>query len=429
MNVSNSESYSASAGGLPLLDKDLLSACIHCGLCLPACPTYLASGLESESPRGRIYLLNMLRQGQIESSDESMKHIDSCLGCMGCQTACPSGVKYEKILSQARPILAAKRQGAGRNLLRAVFSRVLPDYMLLKMLGSMARLAQKLKLTTVRPSIPFAPQLSKRLAQWQIFLPHVPPRRDLPAPSGKSDIQLFAGCVMDILYNAVNHAAIRLLNRQGRVVGVPLQTCCGALAAHSGEIDIARSLAKQNIELFEGTSGAIAVTSAGCGAMLKEYGELFEHDEVWRNRAAAFSARVQDTTEVLAGGQFEQGTPQLQQKIAYHAACHLAHVQKVREAPVKLLNMIEGSQLVPLEEQEHCCGSAGIYNLVNPETSLAILERKMKYIEETGVECIATANPGCLLQLEAGAKIRGLKLRVVHPLVLLDEAFEQKQIK
>lgn len=429
MKVSKNEPYSASSGGLPLLDKELLSACIHCGLCLPACPTYLASGLESESPRGRIYLLRMLQEGRIEETDESMNHIDSCLGCMGCQTACPSGVHYEKILGQARPLLASKRQGAGRNLLRTVFSRVLPDYSLLKVLGKVARLAQKLKLTSIVPVIPFAPRLSKRLAGWQVLLPHVPPRKDLPVPSGKTDIQLFAGCIMDVLYNAVNHAAIRLLNRQGRSVGVPLQTCCGALAAHAGELDIAKTLAKQNIELFETTSGEIAVTSAGCGAMLKEYGDLLCDDPMWRERAQAFANRVKDATEVLACGHFETGHPHLETKIAYHAACHLAHVQKVREAPVKLLSMIASAQLVPLEEQEHCCGSAGIYNLLNTETSLSILDRKMKFIEETGVDCIATANPGCLLQLEAGAKIKGLKLQIVHPLVLLDRAFEDEKTK
>jgi glycolate oxidase iron-sulfur subunit len=434
--------------GLPLLNKELLESCIHCGLCLPACPTYLVSGLEAESPRGRIYLLDMLRTGQIESTDPALEHIDTCLGCMGCQTACPSGVKYEKILSQARPLLAGERGSRSHSVLRLAFAKILPNYALLKFLGAVFLLAQKAGLTKIRPVVPFAPKLSDRLADWQKFLPQLSPRSDLPrnspariapvaaapnpvskdvsdpSPAAYSEVQLFSGCVMDILYNDVNHAAIRLLNRQGRAVAVPQQTCCGALAAHAGQTDIACDLARKNIEYFEKTSGDIAVTSAGCGAMLKEYGELLEYDPAWHDRAQTFSSRIKDVTEVLAANKFDSA-PRLQGKIAYHAACHLTHVQKVRQAPLTLLSMIEGAELVPLEEQEHCCGSAGIYNLLHTETSLAVLDRKMKFIEQTGVGCIATGNPGCLLQLQAGAAMRGLPLRVVHPIVLLDEAFSK----
>lgn len=438
-SISNNSS-SAIHKGLPLLDKELLESCIHCGLCLPACPTYLVSGLEAESPRGRIYLLNMLRTGQITADDAGLEHIDTCLGCMGCQTACPSGVKYEKILNQARPLLSTMRSGGpGRTMLRMVFSNLLPDYLLLKVLGTMYLVIQKLGLTRLRPVIPFAPELTRRFSQWQLFAPVMKPRKDLQRlnpPDGKrqgagavpADVQLFSGCVMDILYNEVNHASVRLLNRQGRCVGVPGQTCCGALAAHAGEIDIARQLAKRNIESFEKTAGEIAVTSAGCGAMLKEYGELFEHDPLWKERAHNFSARVKDVTEVIASGKFLQGTARLSTKIAYHAACHLTHVQKVKEAPLRLLSLIEGAQLVPLEEQEHCCGSAGIYNLLHTETSLEVLDRKMKFIEKTGVSYLATGNPGCLLQIQAGAAARGLPLKVVHPVELLDQAFNSDSV-
>ncbi len=429
--------------GLPLLNRELLESCIHCGLCLPACPTYLASGLEAESPRGRIYLLNLLRTGEIQTDDPALEHIDTCLGCMGCQTACPSGVKYEKILNQARPLLAeARGKSGGRTVLRFVFSSVLPNYALLRLLGFLYIIAQKIGLTKVRAFIPFAPRWSQRLSQWQAFSPQVPSRKNLPAISParvrdesnrlppstvatpeQCDVQLFSGCVMDILYNGVNHASVRLLNRQGHCVGIPAQTCCGALAAHAGEVDIARDLARKNIELFEKTTGDIAVTSAGCGAMLKEYKHLFENDPLWNERAIGFSSRIKDITEVLAAGKFVDGHPRMNAKIAYHAACHLTHVQKVKEAPLALLSLIEGAELVPLEEQEHCCGSAGIYNLIHTETSLAVLDRKMKFIEETGVSCIATGNPGCLLQIQAGAARQGMTLRVVHPVELLDEAF------
>lgn len=436
-----SNSAVSTKAGLPLLDKELLESCIHCGLCLPACPTYQVSGLEAESPRGRIYLLNMLRTGQIQTDDPALNHIDTCLGCMGCQTACPSGVKYQKILNQARPALAdaLPRENTQRRWMRWAFAKLLPNYGLLRFGGSMFRVLQQLGLTRLRPTVPLAPKLTARLREWQKFLPVVPSRENLSrvyAPNttpgtaseqsskqGTPDTQLFSGCVMDILYNNVNHASVQLLNRQGRCVGVPEQTCCGALAAHAGELDIARILARKNIEHFEDTAGDIAVTSAGCGAMLKEYAELLEHDPEWHERALKFSARVKDITEVLVKGNFLNGKPKMTTTIAYHAACHLSHVQKVKDPPLRLLSMIEGAKLVALEEQEHCCGSAGIYNLMHTETSLEVLDRKMRFIEKTGASVIATGNPGCLLQIEAGAKMRGLPLRVVHPVELLNEAF------
>lgn len=416
------------ACGLPtsavVLDPKLLSACIHCGLCLPACPTYLASGREMESPRGRLHLMNMLQKGQ-PAEPRLVEHLDSCLGCLGCQTACPSGVQYGKLLDQARPLIAARRPRAQRSFMRFAFRKLLPDYKRLRLLGKMLRRMQVVGLDKVAAKLPFLPG---NMAEWREFLPTVPEFKPLPKQSWMSgkklgEVQLFAGCVMDVFYNHVNHACVRLLTAQRQVVNVPQQTCCGALAFHAGETDIARDLARANIELLEATKGDIVVTAAGCGAMLKEYGELLHDDPQWSQRAEDFSARVKDITEFLADHEFAKPARPLAGKVAYHAACHLVHAQKIAQAPLSLLKSIEGIEPVPLNEAEHCCGSAGIYNILHTEMSLDVLSRKMDNIERTGADTIVTTNPGCLLQLQKGIRDRRSSMRALHLVELLDQAY------
>jgi glycolate oxidase iron-sulfur subunit len=260
------------------------------------------------------------------------------------------------------------------------------------------------------------------------FLPPVPKHVPLPKQSWapgekKGEAQLFYGCVMDIFYNHVNNASIRLLTKQKRIVSTPEQTCCGALAHHAGEVEIAKDLAKRNIEYFERVKGEIVVTSAGCGAMLKEYGELLAGDPDWSERAHEFSARVKDICETLAAGEFSTAPGKLDKKVAYHAACHLYNVQKIREAPLSLLKQIPGLTLIPLQEAEQCCGSAGIYNLIHTDLSLKVLDRKMSFLKATGADAVVTTNPGCLLQLEAGIAEEKLPMKVYHLVELLDEAF------
>ena len=421
----------SSAGANSVLDPKLLDACIHCGLCLPACPTYLATGRESESPRGRIYLLKLWNEGQLPLESRMAEHIDSCLGCMGCQTACPSGVQYEKLLNQARPKLTGFKDKRARRLMALAFSSILPDYPRLRFLGKMLRLYQQSKLNRLLPALPIPAKLKKRLAEWESFLPTVPKHVPLPKQSWrtgekKGEVQLFYGCVMDVFYNHVNHASIRLLTRQKQIVRTPEQTCCGALAQHAGEDKIARELAKNNIEYFESLQGDIVVTSAGCGAMLKEYGEILADDPEWAERAHAFSARVKDITEALASGEFSSPPQAVNKSVAYHAACHLYNVQKVREAPLNLLKQIPGLKLIPLVEADQCCGSAGIYNLLHTDLSLQVLDRKMSNIKNTGADAVVTTNPGCMLQLEAGIADAKLNMKTYHLVELLDEAFEEK---
>jgi len=448
--VKNSDAVIKISAGGATLSQDLLDSCIHCGLCLPACPTYLATGREMESPRGRIYLLSKWQEEGGELKARAAEHLESCLGCLGCQSACPSGVNYEAILDQARPHLANKRNWFSRQILRFSFAQILPDYGRLKILGSALRVVQQLKLDLFVANLSIVakgPPLLRKIADFQMFTPLVPKHKPLPKKSWRGGsktgaTKLFSGCVMDVFYNHVNHAALRLLVRQGNVVEVPEQTCCGALAYHAGEVDIARELAKQNIELFQADSSEkIVVTSAGCGAMLKHYGALFSGDSQWQERAAAFSQRVEDLSQTLARGnsqdylakmtagtnQAKVGGDQKKAHIVYHAACHLAHAQNVRVEPQALLSSMAattGAHLYDLPEAEHCCGSAGIYNLLNTALSLKVLDRKMKFIEESGADLVVTCNPGCMLQLEAGVKARGLNVKVKHLAEALDDAFE-----
>jgi glycolate oxidase iron-sulfur subunit len=463
------------------LDQGLLSACIHCGLCLPACPTYLASGRETESPRGRIYLLSQWNTGQLPFDDDLTQHIDSCLGCLGCQTACPSGVQYEKIINQARPFLAEKRPAWKKFLMRTVFDKVLPNYSILRLNGFLLRIMQALGIDKMLSSLAdrnehlqkdfdddlLSPHLVSngkniflKFARWNSFLPSVPRFKKLPVRLARSGanagtVQLFSGCMMDVFYNQVNHAAMNLLSVQNRIVENPPQTCCGALAFHAGDADIAAKLARCNIELFSTTTGPIAVTAAGCGAMLKEYGHLLKDDPAWAKKAKDFSSRVVDITEALAAGKFEkvdssssniatssanfaasfanpvtssgESMAKSNLNVAYHAACHLAHAQSVRVAPSELLQLLSELssevRLIPLKDAEQCCGSAGIYNLLHPEMALKVLDRKMDNVENTGADVIVSTNPGCLLQLEAGIRRRGLKMKVKHLCELLADYY------
>jgi glycolate oxidase iron-sulfur subunit len=373
--------------------------------------------------------MNQWAKGELPGSDRLFEHIQSCLGCLGCQTACPSGVKYGAILDAARPQIAGTGDRRTRRWLRYVLAKLLPDYVRLAKLGALLRLWQQLGFERFTGLLSRGPgKWLRKLAAWQAFLPAVPKFKPLPRQSWVSgekrgQVLLFSGCVMDILYNQVNHACVRLLAAQRRVVLVPEQTCCGALAAHAGETDIARELARRNIELLEGQEGQIVVTAAGCGAMLKAYGELFEDDSEWRQRAHAFSSRVVDITESLAEGEFCSSQKALNLKVTYHAACHLAHAQGVRLQPAHLLAALNGLEVVPLEEAEHCCGSAGIFNLTHTDLSLDILARKIGFLEATGADVVVTTNPGCLIQLQYGLKQAGSKMKALHLAELLDKVY------
>ena len=408
--------------GTPLANaKRGIDACVHCGFCLQACPTYLVLEDENDSPRGRIFLMRSLLEGTIQITDKSVHtHIDRCLGCRACETACPAGVPYGHLLEATR---ATMRAGGDVSLVARLMLTVFAHPVLtsLAMLG--ARLIAATPIPTVlsrlKGRISFAMAMlaasTSSLERGSYAVPKDGPR-------GKTAI--LRGCVMEGLFTETNRATERVLAVNGyAMTSAPGQRCCGALHAHAGDLDTARKLARKNIQAFE-KSGAewIAVNAAGCGAMMKEYAHLLADDPDWADRAAKISARVRDVSELLAEAGPATGG-QLPFKVTYDAPCHLQHAQRVTQAPFAVLSAIPGLELIPLHESDQCCGAAGIYNLIEPETSNLVLERKLAHIADTRARFVATGNPGCLMQIGAGLIRDGSDARSIHPVDLLDASY------
>jgi glycolate oxidase iron-sulfur subunit len=395
--------------------RELLDACVHCGLCLAACPTYLELGEEADSPRGRIYLMGALEEGRLEPTAEVVRHLDLCLGCRACETACPSGVRYGRLIEAARPWLEGRRPWParwGRRMLgRALTSPALGTAALapLRWLGRTALIG--LVRRAPRP-----------LRPWLALAAAMPPRSEAlppllePEGSARGTAVLLAGCPPARLFDAPA-AAAALLRRAGlRVVVPPEPICCGALALHLGDADGTRRAARTAAAVLAAPDADwVVTTAAGCGAMLREYDQVLPGDA----RAAAVARRTRDALELLA----ELGLPppvrSLSRTVTVHDPCHLAHGQGVRAPARRLLATIPGVRLVELEEADSCCGSAGTYNLTEPAMARRLLERKLDRIAASGAEIVAAANPGCLLQIRAGALARGLPVAVEHPLTLL----------
>ena len=408
--------------GTPLADASAgIDACVHCGFCLQACPTYLTLEDENDSPRGRIVLMHALVEGTLPVDDPDVRtHIDRCLGCRACETVCPSGVPYGQLLEATRATLTAKQPNAP--IARAIlFTFAHPALLSLAMLGG--RIARALRLSSLLSRLP------GRLgfAMSMLEATRSPVRRAAYRATGDGSLgsaTLLTGCVMEGLFTETNRATERTLAANGyAMVHTGGQRCCGALHAHAGDADTARALARQNIAAFE-ASGAdyIVVNAAGCGAMMKEYEHLLAGDSAWRHRAAAVSDRVRDVSELLAeAGPRPGGAVEL--TVTYDAPCHLLHAQRVATPPLRVLAAVPGLTLVPLEGSEHCCGSAGIYNLVEPDVSDTVLAPKLARIADTRATLVATGNPGCLMQIGAGLHQLGSRVRVVHPVDLLDASY------
>jgi glycolate oxidase iron-sulfur subunit len=399
-----------------------LAPCVHCGFCLPACPTYLATGDENDSPRGRIVLMRELATGGIAPTDTSLAyHLDRCLGCRGCEPACPSGVAYGQGLAAARNALA---EAKGLPQAARMILRVFATPALWRPLLTMARWFRNTGMPrALAGNGRFSFSLGMLAATAPPGFPASPlPRRRRAPPDGPT-VALFSGCVMDTLFPHVHAAARRTLEANGyRVVDVPRQECCGALHEHAGDHEGARTLARRNIAAFEGQADFIALDSAGCGALLKEYGHLIEGPG-----AAAFAARVRDVTELLADrGPLPAGPLELE--VAYDAPCHLQHAQRVHAAPLAVLRAIEGLRVRELPGADRCCGGAGIYSLIEPGLSHEVLSAKLDAVRaaDPAPSVIATGNPGCLMQIGAGLLAAGLPPRVAHPVELLDEAYRRQ---
>lgn len=416
--------------------------CVHCGLCLPACPTYTTNFNEADSPRGRIYLMKALSQGRIENTPRVQQHLDLCLDCRACEVACPSGVQYHTIIEDARvkmtpPKNAPRSGGLGDRLVDFICLSVMPHPARLKLALLPARLLQKLGLFKSLNAINNA-LLGTRMAKLTNMLPEdgpiwpaslntrYPATGALPDGSGGGKtrtVGFLPGCVNSVLAQPLNIKTIELLNHLGcDVVIPPDQGCCGAIHHHDGHHDPAKQSAKQNINAFADCD-IIVNNIAGCGAMLKDYHELLAHDEAWADRAKTFSDKVRDIHELLVDLKAPAPTHRVETTVAYHDACHLANAQRVTDPPRDLLASIPGLKLITLPEADICCGAAGTYNLQQPEMSAQLGSRKIQNLRHTGAQVCAVANIGCSMQIASEAKNAGLDIQVMHPVELLHKAY------
>ncbi len=398
--------------------------CVHCGLCLPVCPTYRETGRETSSPRGRIYLMRGVAEGRLPLADALAEEAYLCLGCRACETACPSGVRFGAMVEAARAEVDAAGLRAGpaprleRLLLRGLVARRGRLRLALGLLAGVQRLGLDRLALRLLPRV---------LREAHALLPPIPPRlarRPLPelVPAEgerRGRVALFTGCIAAELFAPVNRATVRVLVRNGFEVAVPrAQGCCGALHAHAGDAGFARGLARHNVGVFaRAGADAVITNSAGCGAAMREAGDWLPGE------GEAFAAQVRDVCEFLAAQGLREPPGPLAARVCYDDPCHLVHGQRVGAAPRELLRRIPGVELVPHDDPTSCCGAAGIYNLTHPEMSRAVLERKLASLSAADPDVIATGNPGCLMQLRAGAARRGLRARVAHPIELLDEAY------
>jgi len=398
-----------------------INACVHCGFCLQACPTYLNLEDENDSPRGRIFLMRSLLEGTVKPDDASVQlHIDQCLGCRACEPVCPSGVPYGQLLEATRATLYRFRSTP---LIARLILFVFARQWLLRPAMFFSRLLAATPIPTLLSGI--KGRLGFAMAMLASTGRSIERSRYKPVTRGeRGSVATLRGCVMEGLFNGTNRATERVLVVNGySLVEAPGQKCCVALHAHAGHLDQARELARRNIAAFE-RSGAdlIAVNAAGCGAIMKEYGHLLKDDPDWQQRAVNLSARVRDVSELLAAAGPRAGGP-LPLRVTYDPPCHLLHAQRINEQPLSVLAAIPGLQLVPLHDADQCCGSAGIYNLIEPDTSDAVLAPKLANIRATKAQWVATGNPGCLMQIGAGLIRADINARSIHPIDLLDASY------
>ncbi len=428
-------------------EMDKLLGCIHCGLCLPACPTYIQLGNENDSPRGRIYLMRSVAEGRLDVASESFsRHIDLCLGCRACETACPAGVRYGFLLEAAREtILEQGKVGSGfqKAMLKFALRNVFPYPGRLRIAFTLSRWMRDNGLIEFLYNKGFVRKISSNADfALSLLMSTRPVKRERESgrageretfSGGGHPVSVFTGCVMEGLFKHANDATKRVLAvNDYRLNDVDTQVCCGALHAHSGDMETARELAKRNIDAFEsfldsGAAGGlptIIINAAGCGALLKEYGELLKDDPQYAERAVRFSERVRDVTEFLACREVRRGA-EIEQRVTYDAPCHLYHAQRVMTAPQQLLSAIPGLEYIQLDGMQDCCGGAGIYNLSEPEMSEKLLGDKIGKVKATGAEVLVTANPGCHMQLSAGARMFDADCRVAHIIELLDESYRR----
>jgi glycolate oxidase iron-sulfur subunit len=416
------------------VEYGLYQDCVHCGLCTASCPTYVMTGDENDSPRGRIYLMRAVVDGRAAVTEKVRHHLGLCLDCRACETACPSGVQYGKLVEPFKVAMEISADGDDRPplLLRILLRHLFPYANRLKWALIPARIGMKTGLIPVARSLGLTKLLPKTLQRMEEMLPpSMPllppaplPEKLAPVGAKRATVALFTGCVTDAMSPETNAATARVLQHNGCEVHVVRgQACCGAVSYHSGDESGAKSFMRTNLNAFDLSKfDAVIVNAAGCGAMLKDYAHLMHHDPE-AARAAAFTARVKDVSEFLVELGPVKPANRIDTKLTYHDACHLCHGQQIRNQPRQLLGMIDGVSVVPLDETEICCGAAGTYNFAQPEMSRQLGQRKAEYVDATGAPVVAVANIGCQMQIRKYLADRGGSQEVVHPIELLDKAY------
>ncbi|HEX6248895.1 MAG TPA: glycolate oxidase subunit GlcF [Nocardioidaceae bacterium] len=408
-------------------DPALIGDCVHCGFCLPTCPTYVLWGEEMDSPRGRIYLMKEGVDGE-PMTDSMVQHWDRCLGCMACVTACPSGVQYDKLIEATRAQVERRHERTAQDkALRGLIFALFPHPRRLRLLRGPLRGAQRTGLDRLLRRTGLLERISPQLAAMENLAPRLGKPETLPeriAAQGqrRAVVGMLTGCVQGAFFPGVNAATARVLQAEGCDVIVPrAQGCCGALSVHNGREEEAQRFARALVDAFEEAGvDRVVVNAAGCGSTMKEYADLLADDQAYAHRARAFAEKVRDVSEILVElGPVAERHP-LQATVAYHDACHLAHAQGVRSQPRELLRGIPGLEVREIPEAEICCGSAGIYNIINPEPARDLGDRKAANIVSTGAELLVTANPGCLMQVASAIERSGHPMGMAHTVEVLD---------
>ena len=413
--------------------EDKLLACIHCGLCLEACPTYVITGDENDGPRGRLYLMRAVTEGRLENTSTAFAtHIDRCLGCRACEQVCPAGVEYGQLLEASREVLleSQPKSDLSNRLLRFVLRHVWSSSRRLRLFFGASRVFRDVglaRLVLKSGVIPRRVEFALALLESSKEVFHAKTQRRKERRDGTQateEVLLFKGCVGEGLFARVNRATERVLEANNFDVRTPAdQFCCGALHAHAGDLEGARTLAKQNIAAFN-SDAPIVTNAGGCGAMLTTYAHLFAQDEDLAEQAAKFSARVRDVSQQLAATEMRTAPGPVDESVTYDTSCHLLYGQRSGEASERMLRAVAGESFVALNGTERCCGAAGVYNLLQPEMSQRVLKEKLDHVKETGAGILATGNPGCQMHIGAGACLSGMKLSVCHPIEIVDQAYE-----
>ena len=413
------------------VDPNKFFDCVHCGLCLSFCPTYVELGTEMDSPRGRIATMRSLHEGRFGLDAEVVRHLDLCLGCRASETACPSGVHYGELIEGVRPFIEQHYQRPlPERLKRWAINNIFSKPLGIRLFSFLLKTGAALGLSRLAR----AQKLPQQVRYWFGLLPEkgsissATLLERYPAIGEKRyTVALLSGCVMPALFGATNQATVQVLRHNGCEVLVPKnQGCCGALLLHNGAKTAALDLARHNIAVFSKIElDALIINAAGCGAMMKEYGELLKGDPTYHERAERLVAKMKDVSEFLGSIPLRKPTREIRARVTYHDACHLAHGQGVREQPRALLQAIPGLQLTDLHESDWCCGSAGTYNLTEPAMARRLLDKKMDNIQATEADLVVTGNPGCLMQIRAGLQQRGLPIKAMHTVDLLAEAYEE----